>query len=285
MQHHRAWGRVLPQAHPVPLLREHRRVVVGIGDVDAELGGAAPGRLPAVQRRQHQAQARFALPVQRAAQHQLRELAAVLALPHFHREVPVGLQLVALQGVRAHVRIFGDTQGKAGAGRSQLVDFQLDAISQEARRVVVNVLDGHFDVENVQRVLHHHLETDGAGRRLAAQLLPVQPPAHVQVPVLAADGEVVLLRADPQLACRQLGWAQPHVPRQRPHQRAPAQLLGDRVAEPLRRRPPTPFRSFHYCWGWSSPSSCISFFSAMTSSSDKVLLEKRCCRKRAPDPP
>uniref|UniRef100_A0A8B9B882 Uncharacterized protein n=1 Tax=Anser brachyrhynchus TaxID=132585 RepID=A0A8B9B882_9AVES len=177
-------------------------------------------------------------PVQGTLQHQLREEFAILQLFDVQGEVGVGAQPVGAHGVGAHIRVLRALQGEApGAGRSQLVDFQLDAVSQEARRVVVNVLDGHFDVENVQRVLHHHLETDGAGRRLAAQLLPVQPLAHVQVPVLPADGEVVLLRADPQLACRQLGRAQPHVPRQRPHQRAPAQLLGDRVAEPLRRRP------------------------------------------------
>ncbi|XP_071670997.1 uncharacterized protein [Patagioenas fasciata] len=226
----------------VPVLLEHGCVVVGVGDVDAELGGAAPGRVAAVQRRQHQTQARLALPVQRAAQHQLRELAAVRTLLHLHREVPVDLQLVALQRVAAHVRVFCHAQKKACAGRSQLVDLQLEIVWQEAWRVVVDVLNGHLDVENVEWVLHQRIEGDGAGRRIAAHLLPVQPLIHVQVPVLPAHREVLQLffrsRRQPQLTCWQVGRPQPQVPCQRPHQRTSAQLLGDDVAEPLRRRPP-----------------------------------------------
>uniref|UniRef100_A0A663EVN7 Uncharacterized protein n=1 Tax=Aquila chrysaetos chrysaetos TaxID=223781 RepID=A0A663EVN7_AQUCH len=141
-------------------------------------------------------------------------------------------ELVALQRVAAHVCVLGRAQGKPGAGKSQLVDLQLETVLQEARGVVVDVLDGHLDVENVERVLHQRLEADEAGRRLAAHLLPVQPLAHVEVPGLPAHAEVLLLGAEPQLACRQVGRAQPQVPRQRPHQRASAQLLGDGVADP-----------------------------------------------------
>ncbi|XP_071299825.1 uncharacterized protein [Agelaius tricolor] len=235
--HRRSRGRVLAQADAVPVLREHGWVVIGVGDVDPQLGGASPGRVSAIQRSQQQTQARLALSIQCTAQHQLREPAAVLALLHLHCEEPVGLQLIALQRVTAHVRVLGNTHSKSGTRRCRLNDFVVDIFLKKARRVVVHVLDIHFHVENVQRVVHQHLEADRAGRRLAAHLLPVQPLVHVQVPVLLIHREVLLLLAQPQLARRQLVRAEPQVPRQRPHERASAQLLGDGVAEPLARRP------------------------------------------------
>uniref|UniRef100_A0A8C0U286 Secreted protein n=1 Tax=Cyanistes caeruleus TaxID=156563 RepID=A0A8C0U286_CYACU len=167
----------------------------------------------------------------------LRRFAAVLAVFYLHCEVPVGLQFVALQRVTAHVRILCHAQVKPGTGRGELVDLQLKFVLQKSRCVVIHVLDINFDTENVQRVLHQRLEADRAGRRLAAHLLPVQPLVHVQVAVLLIHREVLLLVAQPQLARRQLVRAEPQVPRQRPHERASAQLLGDGVAEPLGRRP------------------------------------------------
>uniref|UniRef100_A0A8U7P4Z6 Uncharacterized protein n=1 Tax=Corvus moneduloides TaxID=1196302 RepID=A0A8U7P4Z6_CORMO len=174
------------------------------------------------------------------AQHQLRELAAVRALLHLHREILVSLQLVALQRVTAHVRVVSHAHGKTGTGRSQLVDLQMKFVSPKTWCIVIHVLDVYLDVENVQRVVHQRLEADRAGRRLAAHLLPVQPLIHVQVPVFLIHREVFQLlfagRRHLQLARRQLVRAEPQVPRQRPHERASAQLLGDGVADPLRRQ-------------------------------------------------
>uniref|UniRef100_A0A8C3U181 Uncharacterized protein n=1 Tax=Catharus ustulatus TaxID=91951 RepID=A0A8C3U181_CATUS len=48
VQHRRSRGSVLSQADAVPVLREHGRVVIGVGDVDPELGGASPGRISAI---------------------------------------------------------------------------------------------------------------------------------------------------------------------------------------------------------------------------------------------
>uniref|UniRef100_A0A8U8AQF6 Uncharacterized protein n=1 Tax=Geospiza parvula TaxID=87175 RepID=A0A8U8AQF6_GEOPR len=157
----------------------------------------------------------------------------------------VTLALVALQGIPARVRVVSLGQGKPRPRGCHLAYsfFQLNFL--EAGRVVVNVRDFHFDSINLHlslhyqltRVVHQHLEADGAGRRVAAHLLPVQPLVHVQVPVLLIHREVLLLLAQPQLARRQLVRAEPQVPRQRPHERASGQLLGDGVAEPLGRRP------------------------------------------------
>ncbi|XP_032929356.1 transcription factor Sox-1-like [Catharus ustulatus] len=129
-------------------------------------------------------------------------------------------------------------QRKTSTRRDPFSNFEVQRGPAEDGEVVIHVLNSHFNVENVQRVVHQHLEADRTGRRLATHLLPVQSPVHVQVPVLLIHREVLLLLAQPQLARRQLVRAQPQVPRQRPHERASAQLLGDGVADPLGRRPP-----------------------------------------------
>uniref|UniRef100_A0A8D0EJG3 Uncharacterized protein n=1 Tax=Strix occidentalis caurina TaxID=311401 RepID=A0A8D0EJG3_STROC len=184
------------------------------------------------------------LPVQRALQHQFRLLAAIWALYHGQGEGRVAGELVSQQRVAAHVRVLCHLQRETRPGRDPFTDLEVQSSLAEDRGVVVDVLDGHLDVENVERVLHERLEADGAGRRLAAHLLPVQPLAHVQLPALRAHREVFQLpfsgSRHPQLACRQLRRAQPQVPRQRPHQRASAQLLGDGVADPRATGPLLP---------------------------------------------
>uniref|UniRef100_A0A8U8ANP7 Uncharacterized protein n=1 Tax=Geospiza parvula TaxID=87175 RepID=A0A8U8ANP7_GEOPR len=55
VQHRRSRRCVLAQADAVPVLREHGWVVIGVGDVNPELGGASPGRVSAIQSRQNQA--------------------------------------------------------------------------------------------------------------------------------------------------------------------------------------------------------------------------------------
>uniref|UniRef100_A0A8C4MH69 Uncharacterized protein n=1 Tax=Equus asinus TaxID=9793 RepID=A0A8C4MH69_EQUAS len=47
-KHREAWGHALLQADPVHFLAEHRGIIVGIGDLDLDLGAAALGWVPTV---------------------------------------------------------------------------------------------------------------------------------------------------------------------------------------------------------------------------------------------
>uniref|UniRef100_A0A452I3S6 Uncharacterized protein n=1 Tax=Gopherus agassizii TaxID=38772 RepID=A0A452I3S6_9SAUR len=126
------------------------------------------------------------LAVQLVQQHQLGAFPAVRPRLRLDAEVAVARELEALDGVGAHVRVQGDLQRQAGAGRGALGHLERDVRLGEARRVVVDV--PHLQLHVHQPVLllpeAHHVESQDALEGLAAQPLPVDPfLADAQLPV------------------------------------------------------------------------------------------------------
>lgn len=100
----------------------------------------------------------LSLLVQCSAQQQLCKLAAILALLHLHCEVLISLQLVSLKRVAAHVCVFGASHGKASTRSCGFNDFKVDVPLKKTWDIVINVLEGHLDMEDVEQVLHQHLD-------------------------------------------------------------------------------------------------------------------------------
>uniref|UniRef100_A0A8C9UCD8 Uncharacterized protein n=1 Tax=Serinus canaria TaxID=9135 RepID=A0A8C9UCD8_SERCA len=123
---------------------------------------------------------RLLFPVQGTLQHQLREEFAIRLLLDVQGEVGVGAQPVGAHSIGAHVGVLRALQGEARSHRGRLGDAQGAVSGGEARGVVIQIQDLHFQAEELQGVLCHHLHRQHAAGSCSAQTLAVQPLAHHQ---------------------------------------------------------------------------------------------------------
>uniref|UniRef100_A0A8D2NVJ8 Uncharacterized protein n=1 Tax=Zosterops lateralis melanops TaxID=1220523 RepID=A0A8D2NVJ8_ZOSLA len=131
----------------------------------------------------------------------------------------VGAQPVGAHSISAHVGVLRALQGEARGHRGRLSDAQGAVSGGEARGVVIQIQDLHFQAEELQGVLCHHLHRQHAAGSCSAQTLAVQPLAHHQRAAVQAHGEVAqaLLGAQAQPATWQLLHLQAQVPGHVPH--------------------------------------------------------------------
>uniref|UniRef100_A0A8C0ZEK2 Secreted protein n=1 Tax=Cyanistes caeruleus TaxID=156563 RepID=A0A8C0ZEK2_CYACU len=141
-------------------------------------------------------------PVQGTLQHQLREEFAVRLLLDVQGEVGVRAQPVGAHSISAHIGVLRALQGEARGHRGRLGDAQGAVSGGEARRVVIQIQDLHFQAEELQGVLCHHLHRQHAAGSCSAQTLAVQPLAHhqraaVQAHVDLGRGSSITERQEP----------------------------------------------------------------------------------------
>uniref|UniRef100_A0A8V0YZX0 Uncharacterized protein n=1 Tax=Gallus gallus TaxID=9031 RepID=A0A8V0YZX0_CHICK len=165
------WG-IFRHADSVGRLLEEWVVVIGVDDADAKLHCAKVGRVSAIQRRDHITVVGLGLTVQALLYHQLSKARAISPRLGLQPKEVVGGDLIALHSKAARVRVVGTLQWDTGAGAGGLRDLQLDLVSGEAGRVVVEVLDLQLDHADLHGA-GHHLQRDDALGTLPAQQVPV----------------------------------------------------------------------------------------------------------------
>uniref|UniRef100_A0A8C6JRC7 Uncharacterized protein n=1 Tax=Melopsittacus undulatus TaxID=13146 RepID=A0A8C6JRC7_MELUD len=150
-----AWWGVLRHTDGVGRLLEQRVVVIGVNDADAELHRAEVGRVTPIQRRDHVAVVGLGLAVQALLHHQLGKAGPITSCLGLQPKEVIGGDLVALHAKAARVRVIGTLQRHPGARAGRLRDLQLNLVSGEAGRVVVEVLDLQLDHADLHGAGHH----------------------------------------------------------------------------------------------------------------------------------
>uniref|UniRef100_A0A8B9QKA5 Uncharacterized protein n=1 Tax=Apteryx owenii TaxID=8824 RepID=A0A8B9QKA5_APTOW len=137
--------RIFRHADGVGRLLEERVVVIGVNDTDAELHRTEVGRVTTIQRCDHVAVVGLSLTVQALLHHQLGKAGPITPCFGLQSKEVVGRDLIALHAKAARVWVIGALQGHPCAGAGRLRDLQLDLVSGEAGRIVIEVLDLQLD--------------------------------------------------------------------------------------------------------------------------------------------
>uniref|UniRef100_A0A3P9BVD7 Uncharacterized protein n=1 Tax=Maylandia zebra TaxID=106582 RepID=A0A3P9BVD7_9CICH len=125
------------------------------------------------------------LPVQLLHEHQLRIFNPVGPAEHVDRKVAVNRDLVALDVICPNILIHGKVQGDPGAHRCVLGDLQTRLFPGKLGRVVVDVLDLHLNVNELELLFGEadHVESDEAVQGVFADPFSVYPLSDGQLPV------------------------------------------------------------------------------------------------------
>ncbi|KAL0607971.1 Down syndrome critical region protein 8 [Plecturocebus cupreus] len=141
--------------------------------MDAHCAGAT--RLAAVRGREDQVVSSLFLPVQGTLQHQLWGYGSIVSSLHVQGEVVAGAELVALEGVHAHIRVSSFWEWIACSRNRDFVNFYFQTFGLKFWGTVVNISYFYFYSVQFHSVFNQDFKVNQTPRALSAELLPVYP--------------------------------------------------------------------------------------------------------------